>query len=223
MAPVDQSVWVPGLNLVIFDNDGVLVDSEWLANTVLSDLLNQCGRPTTPEQCMDRYMGGSLTRVRQLVEADGGPPLAGDFEETYHERLFQRFRTDLRAVPGVAAVIAGLRTDRCVASSGSHARIALALRTVGLYEAFAGAIYSVDDVRHGKPAPDLFLHAAATRGAQPGRCVVIEDSPTGVAAARAAGMPVLGFARLTPAARLSDATAIFDDMAALPGLLATFA
>jgi HAD superfamily hydrolase (TIGR01509 family) len=210
---------VDSLDLVIFDNDGVLVDSELLANTVLSDLLNQFGRSTTTEQCVERYMGSSLARVRRLVEADGGPPLPYHFEEKYDERLFQGFRTDLRAVPGVAAVIAGLRTDRCVASSGSHARITLALRTVGLYDQFAGAIFSADDVPHGKPAPDLFLHAAATRGVAPERCVVIEDSAMGVAAARAAGMPVLGFARLTPAVRLSEADAIFDDMAGLPALL----
>jgi HAD superfamily hydrolase (TIGR01509 family) len=212
---------VATLDLVIFDNDGVIVDSELLANTVLSDLLNQSGRAATPAQCMERYMGSSLERVRQLVEADGGPPLPVDFENNYDERLFQCFRTELHAVPGVAAVIAGIRTDYCVASSGSHARIALALRTVGLLDAFTGAIFSAEDVRHGKPAPDLFLHAAAARGARPGRCVVIEDSATGVAAARAAGMTVLGFTRLTPAARLARADAVFDDMAALPALLAT--
>jgi len=212
---------VARVDLVIFDNDGVLVDSELLANTVLSDLLNRFGRTTTPERCMELYMGSSLGRVRRLVEGEGGPPLPDDFEQHYHERLFQRFHTDLQAVPGVAAVIAGLQTDHCVASSGSHARISLALRTVGLYDAFAGAIFSADDVRHGKPAPDLFLHAAATRRVRPERCVVIEDSATGVAAARAAGMPVLGFARLTPPSRLSEADALFDDMAALPALLAT--
>jgi HAD superfamily hydrolase (TIGR01509 family) len=210
-----------GWDLVIFDNDGVIVDSEWLANTVLSDLLTAAGRPTTPEACMERYMGGSLARVRQLVEADGGAPLPSEFESSYHEQLFQRFRRELRAVPGVAAVIAGIQSDRCVASSGSHERIALALATVGLLETFAGAIYSADDVEHGKPAPDLFLHAAAARHARPGHCVVIEDSATGVAAARAAGMTVLGFARPggTPAQRLAGADATFTDMAALPGLL----
>jgi HAD superfamily hydrolase (TIGR01509 family) len=210
-------------DLVIFDNDGVLVDSELLANTVLSDLLTAAGRPITAEACMERYMGSSLGRVRQLVEADGGGGLPSDFEASYHERLFRRFRRDLRAVPGVAAVIAGMCGDRCVASSGSHRRIALALRTVGLLDAFPGAIYSADDVEHGKPAPDLFLHAAAARRARTGRCVVVEDSATGVAAARAAGMTVVGFARPggTPAERLAGADAVFDDMAALPALLDT--
>ena len=214
---------MPPWDLVVFDNDGVLVDSEGLANTVLSDLLTAAGRPTTPEDCMERYLGGSLGRVRELVEAGGGPPLPPEFESEYHEALFRRFRSDLEAVPGVAEVIAGLDGDRCVASSGSHARIRLALGLVGLLGAFEGAIFSADDVAHGKPAPDLFLHAAAVRRARPERCVVIEDSATGVTAARRAGMTVLGFTRLTPAARLGHADAVFDDMAALPALLAAHA
>lgn len=214
---------MPSWDLVIFDNDGVLVDSEWLANTVLADLLTKAGRPTTPQESMERYLGGTLGRVRDLAEADGGPPLPAGFEAEYHEQLFRRFRVELRAVPGVAEVIAGLDVDHCVASSGSHQRILLALATVGLLDAFAGAIYSAEDVAHGKPAPDLFRHAAAMRSARPGRCVVVEDSPAGVAAARAAGMTVFGFARRTPAARLAGADAIFDDMAALPDLLAAHA
>ncbi len=204
----------------MFDNDGVLVDSEVLANSLLADLLSELGHPTTLDESIERYIGGSMQRVRDLVTASGGPALPPDFEDRYHAELFTRFATRLRIVPGVAEVIAGLRVDRCVASSGSHDRIRVALRTVGLLDAFDGAIYSADDVEHGKPAPDLFLHAAAARGARPDRCVVIEDSPAGVAAARAAGMTVLGFARMTPAARLADAHAVFDDMAALPGLLA---
>jgi HAD superfamily hydrolase (TIGR01509 family) len=210
-------------DLVIFDNDGVLVDSELLANDVLASLLSGAGRPTTVEACMERYMGSSIGRMRALADSDGGPPLPADFEDRYHTLVFERFRTELQAVPGVAAVVTGLDIDCCVASSGSHERIALALGTVGLLDAFAGAIFSADDVEHGKPAPDLFLYAAAARRARPERCVVVEDSPAGVAAARAAGMTVLGFARLTPAGRLAGADAVFDDMASLPGLLATVA
>jgi HAD superfamily hydrolase (TIGR01509 family) len=206
-------------DLVVFDNDGVLVDSELLANAVLAELLTDEGRPTTVEGSMDRYLGGSMSRVRSLVESDGGRPLPADFEARYQTVVLHRFRRELQAVPGVAEVIAGLDVDHCVASSGTHERIRVALATVGLLAAFEGSIYSADDVERGKPAPDLFLHAAAARGARPDRCVVIEDSPTGVAAARAAGMTVLGFARRTPAARLADAHAVFDDMRALPGLL----
>jgi len=214
---------VPAWDLVIFDSDGVLVDSEVLANTVLGDLLTRAGRPTTLEQSMERFLGSSLARVRRLVESDGGPPLPPDFEADYETAVFAGFRAGLRAVPGVAGVIAGLDTDFCVASSGSHERIRLALTTVGLLAAFDGAVFSADDVERGKPAPDLFLHAAAARRARAERCVVIEDSPSGVAAARAAGMTVLAFARLTPAARLQAADAVFDDMAALPALLAAHA
>jgi HAD superfamily hydrolase (TIGR01509 family) len=211
---------VAAWDLVVFDNDGVLVDSELLANAALAELLTGLGHPTTLEESMDRYLGGSVRRVRELVDASGGPVLPDDFEDRYHAEVFRLFRAGLRPVPGVAAVIAGLRTDRCVASSGTHERIRMTLATVGLLDAFEEAIYSAEDVAHGKPAPDLFLNAAASRGARPSRCVVIEDSPAGVAAAGAAGMTVLGFARLTPAARLADADAVFDDMADLPGLLA---
>jgi HAD superfamily hydrolase (TIGR01509 family) len=210
-------------DLVVFDCDGVLVDSEELANTVLADLLTREGRPTTVEDSMRTYLGRSIGKVRRMVEADGRSPLPADFEAVYEQTLFAAFRAGLRPVPGVAEVVADLPGDRCVASSGSHERIRLALATVGLLAVFEGAVYSADDVEHGKPAPDLFLHAAAARHAHPSRTVVVEDSPAGVAAARAAGMTVLGFARRTPADRLGGADAVFDDMAALPRLFAAHA
>jgi HAD superfamily hydrolase (TIGR01509 family) len=210
---------VAAFDLVVFDNDGVLVDSEVIANTVLSELLTGLGVPTTLDESVERYLGGSIGRVRAIVEADVGRRLPADFEARYHRAVFARFRSDLQAVPGVAAVLADLRTDRCVASSGTHDRIRLTLGLTGLLAFFAGAIFSADDVAAGKPAPDLFLHAAARRDVPPGRCVVIEDSPLGVVAARAAGMTVFGFARLTPAVRLAEADAVFTDMAELTGLL----
>ncbi len=210
----------PGL--VVFDNDGVLVDSERLANGVLAEVLTEMGAPTTVEASIYRYMGGTMVRVRQLVLADG-VRLPGEFEAEYHRRVFAAFERELNAVPGVVGVLdqlerAGVAT--CVASSGTHERIDLAHRVTGLTGRFEGRVFSAEDVAHGKPAPDLFLHAAAGCGVEPAACVVVEDSPLGVEAARAAGMRVLGFAAMTAPARLAAADVVFTSMHELPGLLA---
>jgi HAD superfamily hydrolase (TIGR01509 family) len=210
---------VSGVDLVIFDNDGVVVDSEVLANGVLADLLTELGHPTTLEQSIDTYLGGTLAGVRSIVEARSGPPLPGDFEDTYHRRLFAAFDADLRAVPGVRAVLEGLAAPYCLASSGTRHRIVRSLTITGLLAFFADRIFSAQDVAHGKPAPDLFLHAASHMGVAPGRCVVIEDSANGVEAARAAGMRVLGYAAVTPVGRLQGADATFASMDELPPLL----
>jgi HAD superfamily hydrolase (TIGR01509 family) len=207
------------VELVILDNDGVLVDSEPIANRVLASLLTEYGDPTTYEQAVERYMGTNLAYVREVVEPELGTALPGDFEARYHRELFARMRTELRAVSGVAAALDAIDVATCVASSGTHERIELALRTAGLYERFAGRLFSADDVERGKPAPDLFLHAAARMGVEPGRCVVVEDSPYGVTAARAAGMTVIGYAAMTPAERLVEADAVIATMADLPAAI----
>jgi HAD superfamily hydrolase (TIGR01509 family) len=137
--------------------------------------------------------------------------------------VFAAFERELRAVEGVAVVLEKLAADGvayCLASSGSHQRIRVALRTTGLYARFGeDRIFSSQDVGRGKPAPDLFLHAAAVMGVAPERCAVVEDSPLGVRAANAAGMTVFGYTAMTPAERLADATALFGSMAELPDLL----
>ena len=208
-------------DLVIFDNDGVLVDSERLANGILADLLTEAGLPYTLEQAVHEFMGGTLARVRASAEPRLGHPLPADFEERYHARLFEGFAR-LEPVAGVPEVLDALDqagTPYCVASSGTHERIRTALTSVGLYQRFEGRVFSAQDVEHGKPAPDLFLHAAGSIGTDPARCVVVEDSPLGVEAARAAGMNVIGYAGMTPAERLAGADAVIDKMGALPGLL----
>lgn len=214
---------VSRFDLVIFDNDGVLVDSEGHANQILSDLLNQSGGGVnmTREESVALFLGRSLPAIRQLIEARLGHALPGDFEERYHARLFDAFDRELEAVPGVEDALDRIRVPTCVASSGTHQRIRRALTATGLLRRFEGRIFSAEDVARGKPAPDLFLYAARRLGVAPSRCAVVEDSPLGVDAAAAAGMVAFGFARLTPPAVLSGALGgTFSSMAELPALLA---
>jgi HAD superfamily hydrolase (TIGR01509 family) len=213
---------VSRFDLVIFDNDGVLVDSEVLANTVLAELLTEHGLPCTLEESVRDFLGGTLARVHAAYAERTGRRLPDDFDGRYYERVFAGFRSGLRPVPGVVGVLDELDAagvGYCVASSGSHQRIRLAHEQAGFAGRFAGRTFSADDVAHGKPAPDLFLHAAGALGVPPDRCAVIEDSPLGVAAARAAGMAVYGFAAVTPAERLAGADVIIAAMPELPPLL----
>jgi HAD superfamily hydrolase (TIGR01509 family) len=209
-------------DLVIFDNDGVLVDSEGHANEILSELLNETGVELgmTREECMAEFMGRSMTTIRQLVEARLGRALPSDLEDRYHARLFEVFATKLTAVPGVERALERIALPTCVASSGTHERIRRALTATGLLARFEGRIFSAQDVARGKPAPDLFLHAARSLGVAPARCAIIEDSPLGVEAANAADMVAFGFARLTPPELLVRARGgIFSSMDDLPALL----
>jgi len=207
------------VDLVIFDNDGVVVDSELLANRVLSDLLTEHGHPTTLEESIRDYLGGTLAGVRSIIRNRSGSDLPADFDDSYHERLFEAFATDLKPVPGIQAVLEGLEVPYCLASSGTFDRIVRSLTITGLLDYFGDRIFSAEHVARGKPAPDLFLRAASTMRVPSSRCVVIEDSANGVAAARGAGMTVLGFTALTPAERLGDADARFSTMDELLSLL----
>jgi HAD superfamily hydrolase (TIGR01509 family) len=207
-------------DLVIFDNDGVLVDSEPVANTVLARLLTEYGFPCTAEQSIAEFMGRSIPQVRAIVEERLGLPLPADLEARYAGELYPSFQRSLRPIPGVVEALQAIDRPVCVASSGTPERIRLTLTCTGLWDRFGGRVFSAQDVARGKPAPDLFLHAAATLGAEPRRCAVVEDSPAGVTAANAAGMTSFAFARLVPAARLGHATgAIFSAMADLPRLI----
>ncbi|WP_335937145.1 HAD family hydrolase [Streptomyces sp. PTD5-9] len=210
--------------LVIFDNDGVLVDSEPLSNTILSEYLTELGHPTSYQESLRDYMGAAVHRVHDLVEERTGAKLPDDFDETFHARVFTAFRQELEPVPGVEDVLARFVAEGvayCVASSSSHERIRVGHHKTGLDQWFEEDwIFSVDDVGRGKPAPDLFLYAAERMGVAPERCVVIEDSPLGVEAARAAGMDVYGFTSMMPADRLPGVTGLFSDMSQLPEMLA---
>ncbi|MFC9608043.1 HAD family hydrolase [Streptomyces niveus] len=208
--------------LVIFDNDGVLVDSEPLSNTILAGYLTELGHPTTYEDSLRDYMGSAVHRVHDLVEERTGQRLPDDFDDTLHSRVFAAFERELKPVDGAVEVLEKLAAGGrpyCVASSGSHERIRVGHRKTGLDRWFEpGIVFSAQDVGRGKPAPDLFLHAAERMGVPPARCVVVEDSPLGVAAARAAGMDVYAFTAMTPAEKLPGATAYFASMAELPEL-----
>ncbi|MFE7135827.1 HAD family hydrolase [Streptomyces sp. NPDC057638] len=210
-------------DLVIFDNDGVLVDSEPLSNTILAAYLTELGHPTSYEDSVRDYMGAAVHRVHDLVLERSGRKLPEDFDETLHARVFAAFERELEAVDGVTEVLGKLVADGvayCVASSGSHERIRVGHRRTGLDLWFPDEIiFSAQDVGRGKPAPDLFLHAAARMGVAPERCVVVEDSALGVAAAIAAGMDVYGYTAMTPATGLTGATGYFEAMAELPALL----
>ncbi|MBB5937951.1 HAD family hydrolase [Streptomyces zagrosensis] len=210
-------------DLIIFDNDGVLVNSEPISNRLLAAYLTELGHPTTYDEAIRDYMGSAMHRIHDLVLERYGRSLPPEFNATFDERVFTAFGAELEAVAGAADVVGKLRADGvpyCLASSGSHERIRVALKKTGLYELFGEErIFSSQDVGRGKPAPDLFLYAAAAMGVAPERCAVVEDSPLGVQAARAAGIDVYGFTAMTPAAKLADATALFSDMCELPPLL----
>lgn len=205
---------------VIFDCDGVLVDTEPAANAVLAELVTEIGVPTTTEQAVATYMGRSWASCVEIVERELGRPAPGDFGERYRAGVRAAWERELRPVPGVVEALDAIELPSCVASSGEHERMRLTLGLTGLLSRFEGRLFSATEVAHGKPAPDLFLHAADRMGFEPITTVVVEDTVPGVEAARAAGMRVLAFARLVPADDLRAAGGeVFDDMRALPGLL----
>jgi HAD superfamily hydrolase (TIGR01509 family) len=211
------------VELVIFDCDGVLVDSERVIVEVESRLLTELGWPLTPHEVMERFVGRSDADMHALLEAHLGRPVP-EWPDLYRGAVEPAFRAELVAVPGIEEALdaidaRGLPT--WVASSGTHEKMRFTLGLTGLYERFEGRISSATEVATGKPAPDLFLHAASLAGVPPERCVVVEDSRAGVEAARAAGMACLGFAGgITPADWLEGpGTTVFFDMANLPGLI----
>ena len=208
------------IDLVIFDCDGVLVDSEKLSIEVDRRVLADLGWSLSHDEILHRFVGRSSAHFRAEVEAHRGRPLPDDWEAPYQPWYLDAFARKLTAVDGVEAALDEITTATCVASSGAHAKIRRTLGQTGLLPRFDGRIFSADDVANGKPAPDLFLHAAERLGVSPERCVVVEDSRFGVQAARAAGMRVLGYAGgLTPADWLErEGAIVFTDMRDLPEL-----
>ena len=208
------------IDLVIFDCDGVLVDSERLSIEVDRRVLADLGWELSSDEIVHRFVGRSAAYFRSEIESFLGSPLRDDWETTYQPWYVAAF-AELIAVDGVERALDEIVTATCVASSGTHAKIRRTLGMTGLLPRFEGRIFSVDDVVVGKPAPDLFLHAADRLGVHPEHCAVVEDSQFGVRAARAAGMRVYGYAGgLTPAEWLEqEGAVVFADMRDLPDLL----
>jgi HAD superfamily hydrolase (TIGR01509 family) len=208
--------------LVIFDCDGVLVDSERISVRVEAELLAELGWPLSEAEIVERFMGRTDEYMDEAIEAQLGDRLPADWKVRFHERYRAAYAAELAPVDGVLEALDRIDLPTCVASSGSHEKLRFTLGHTGLYERFEGRIFSGYEVANGKPAPDLFLHAAARMGVEPGACAVVEDSHYGVLAARAAGMRAFGYAGgLTPAHRLEGpGTRVFHDMRKLPALIA---
>jgi HAD superfamily hydrolase (TIGR01509 family) len=204
-------------DLVIFDHDGVLVDSEIIAMDLCASLLTEHGVPTTVDEAINVYLGGSLDTVMTTIE-DAGTVIDRDaFDARFHEELFDGFRRELNPIPGIRALLEqlGAAAIPCViASSGSSKRVSLGITTTNLVEFFPDRVITTrDHVERGKPFPDLFILAAQRAGIEPARCLVIEDSPHGIEAAHRAGMKVVGLSHRTPVARLAAADWIVTDAA----------
>ena len=212
--------------LIIFDCDGVLVDSEPLSNASFSAALKAQGLDWSVAETMRRLMGRSLKSCVEIVEAEIGRKLPGDFVEKMQAVTYQSFRdAPLQPVAGVKDAVLALQKagfDTCVASSGAVEKMRFTLGLTGLWDLFGGHVFSSSQVPRGKPFPDLFLHAAIAMNTQPFDCVVVEDSVPGVQAARSAGMRALAYVGAPYADRAAIAAAggeLFDDMAKLPALV----
>jgi HAD superfamily hydrolase (TIGR01509 family) len=209
-------------SLVVFDCDGVLVDSELITNRIFARMLNELGIPVTLEHMFEQFVGRSMATCLEKIADLLGGPVPEDFVHQYHVRTNAALQSELKAVPGIETVLDEIKVPYCVASSGSHEKMQTTLGITGLLPRFQGKIFSVTEVARSKPFPDVFLYAAARSGVAASECAVVEDTPTGVAAGVAAGMTVYGYCALTPPHRLREAGAhyTFDSMRKLPPLLA---
>lgn len=214
--------------LVIFDCDGVLVDSEVVGCRVLSHYLDACGIKASIEQCAARYAGRSAHGIRELVEADSGIRLPDTFVSDVRRNTLQELSKGVIAIPGIKECLDEIRTDYrvCVASSGLHVKIRQSLDLSGLTDYFGTYLFSTSDVENGKPAPDLFQHAAKNMGVPPELAIVIEDSEAGVRGAVAAGMVAVGFIGGShvqtgheDVLHQAGAARVINDMRALPEII----
>ena len=211
-----------GLSLVIFDCDGVLIDTEPVANVVLQQRLEAAGLAMPYEEVMRTFVGRSKADCLTIAAQRLGRPLPARFGQDWDRAFDAALRKGTRTIDGVDGLLRDFPLPYCVASNGEPERMRLALESAGLLPLVDGRLFTASEVAHPKPAPDLFLHAARTMGAPPAATVVVEDTVTGVTAAVAARMRVFGFAGAphADAAALSAAgAAVFDDMRELPALL----
>jgi HAD superfamily hydrolase (TIGR01509 family) len=222
--PLRDDPPMQGLRLVIFDCDGVLVDSEVISNRVLARMLTTEGLPTTLVEARRDYQGLLLSEVLERAQERLGRSLAGDWLASYESERAAEFRRELRPVAGAAEVVEAVRAAgvaACVASQGKLEKTRLSLEITGLRHLFAEReLFSAWSVARGKPYPDLFLRAAADMGVDPANCVVVEDTPSGVMAGVAADMRVLGYTADSDEQALRQAgSEVFGSMCDLPGLL----
>ena len=212
--------------LLIFDCDGVLVDSELLANAALAELMTSLGHHMTTEQAVKVFSGLRLEDVLASAEALLSFPIPADLGAAAGQRLLERFRRELRPVKGVREALKVLPYQRCVASSSALERLLLSLEVTDLAGQFGERVFSADRVEHGKPAPDLYLLASRSLGVPPADCIVIEDSMLGIRAAAAAGMKSVGFAgashataELAQQLKMAGATIVTTSMSDLPAAI----
>lgn len=214
-------------SLIIFDCDGVLVDSEPISIAVLLEMIAKSGVTMSEDDAYDRFLGRSMATISKVLHEEYGFAASEADLDEMRTHLYSRFELDLQPIPGIADTLKKLPQRRCVASSSQPERIRLSLRLTGLIDLLDPHIFSATMVKNGKPAPDLFLFAANIMNVDPAECVVIEDSPAGIQAAKAAGMRVFAFTGGTHSrgGRLESTLAslgpdlIFDDMLQLPDLL----
>ena len=221
---------VQTFDLVIFDCDGVLVDSEVISCRAHAEMLTRHGYPISAEQVHRRFLGRTARDATAEIERELGRPLPESYDLEQRTTLLAALADAVEAIPHLPAALDAIDARICVASSAAHEKIFTTLSRTGLYRRFAPNIFSGSQVSRGKPAPDLFLFAARQMATLPRRCVVIEDSVPGVTGALAAGMTVLGFhggSHCRPgdgeALRAAGAAVIFDDMRQLPGLIGRIA
>jgi HAD superfamily hydrolase (TIGR01509 family) len=207
--------------LIIFDCDGVLVDSELITNQVFADMLAGIGLPLGLDYLFEHFVGRSMQHCWQQIGKMLGHEVPAAFRDEFQLRSLEALRAGVKPVPGVEAVLDSLPVPCCVASRGTYDKMSTTLGATGLLPRFRNRMFSATEVPNGKPAPDIFLYAAAKCGVEPGHCTVIEDSSAGVRAGVAAGMRVYGYSAQTSAQQLlrAGAHATFTDMTRLPELL----
>ncbi len=211
----------PGsFDLIIFDCDGVLVDSERITNTVFAEMLNELGLKVTLQDMFSDFVGRSMATCFEIIESRLGRALPAELEAAHRERTGAALSQDLKPVAGIHDALAAIDLPYCVASSGDNEKMRMTLGITRLLEKFEGRLFPVTEVACGKPCPGVFLYAAERMGAKPERTAVIEDSAIGVTAGIGAGMTVFGYAELTDPEVLRSAGAIvFPDMTTLPQLI----
>ena len=213
------------ISLVIFDCDGVLVDSELLSASVLTQMMMERGLPINADIFRSEFLGRSFATASQRYEQRLGISFPADFNMEYRSRLLAQIKGNLHAMPGVEEVLQRLNVPICLATSSSPQRLAVSMAESGLQKFFVGNSFTASEVKHGKPAPDLMLHAAKQMGVVPDFCLVIEDSEMGLRASHAAGMEVW---RFTGGGHLKDGDALPPDVVparvldSMPALLEAF-